>query len=70
MNNIFGTKEISDATQRIVQKDKSTWVPLYYSIREHRVYMEGGNGRYFLTTFLNPATPEEVEETVHYMMEQ
>ena len=63
-----GLKAVSDATQKIIQKDKSTWVPLYYNVTEQAVYMKEGEGRVLLTHFINPVTPKEVEETVLDMM--
>lgn len=65
---MIGLKQLADATKNIIQKDKSTWIPLYYSVVEDSVYMNPGDGRYFLTNLLNECTEEEVEESVHYFM--
>lgn len=43
-------------------------VPLYYSIKEDKVYTEEGNGRFFLTNLINKNTEKDIEKTVHYMM--
>ena len=63
-----GLKTVSNATQKTNSKDKSTWIPLYYNIKEQKVYSQEGDGRGFLTYLINPVTPKEIEDTVVYMM--
>lgn len=63
-----GLKAVAKATQNIIQKDRSTWIPLYYNVSEDKVYMEPGDGRYLMTTLINTCTEKDVEESVHYFM--
>jgi len=63
-----GLKTVAKATQNIIQKDKSTWVPLYYNVSEDKVYMKPGDRRYLLTTLINVCTEKDIEESVHYFM--
>ena len=60
-----GLKAVARATHNIVQKDKTTWVQLYYSIKEDKVFTKPGEGRYYLTNLLNVNTEKDVEEAVH-----
>ena len=54
-----GVKELLKKTKKIMQKDKSTWVDMYYNVKEHRIYTEPGEGRYKLTTYINPNVTEK-----------
>ena len=55
-------------TQSINCKDKDTWVKLYYSVREDRVFSEEGECRYFMTNLINPQSEKDIEEAVHVFM--
>ena len=61
-----GLKAIAKATQKINFKDRSTWIPLYYSIREDKAYTTDGDGRYFMTNLINPQTEEDIREAIEY----
>ncbi len=63
-----GLKALARATQNINCKDKSTWIPLYYSVVENKVYPFDGEGRYFLTNLINPQTEKDIENAVNYFM--
>lgn len=55
---------IAKLTHGIVQKDRSTWVKLYYSIEKRTVYDRPGEGRFYVTDLINVHTPKDVQETV------
>ena len=61
-------KELSEKTQKIKYKDRSTWVTLYYSVKEDAVYSEQGEGRYKMCDLINPNTEQDIVEAVHYFM--
>ena len=63
-----GLKAIARKTQNINFKDKSTWIPLYYSITEKKAYTTEGQGRYFMTNLINPQTEKDIEETIVYCL--
>ena len=65
-----GLKKLSKMTESIIQKDRSTWIPLYYSIREDTVFASEGEGRFFITTLINKNSPKDIEETVHWGLRQ
>ena len=57
-------KRIAELTKSIVQKDRSTWVNLYYSIEKHTVYDRPGDGRLYVCDLINVNTPKDVQEAV------
>ena len=61
-------KALAEKTQKIICRDRSTWVTLYYSVREDAVYSEQGEGRYKMCDLINPNTEQDIVETVHYFM--
>ena len=61
-----GLKALAQATQNILWNDKSTWIPLYYSIREDKVYTKEGENRFFITNLINPQTEKDIEKTVNF----
>ncbi len=65
-----GLTALANATQKIDCKDKSTWIPLYYSIKEDKVYPFDGEGRWFVTNLINPQTEKDIENTVKWWERQ
>lgn len=66
---ITGIQPLLNKTKNIIPRDRSTWVDLYYNVEEHKVYTTPGEGRYKLTTYLNPnVTKEDVIYDVNYFM--
>ena len=61
-----GLKALAKATQNILWNDKSTWIPLYYSIEEDKVYTKEREDRIFITNLINPQTERDIEETVNF----
>lgn len=59
-----GLERIAQLTQKIDQKDRTTWVMLYYSIEDHEVFDKPGDNRLFVAELINKHTPEEVKEAV------
>ena len=57
-----GLKEVALATRGTVQG--MVEIPLYYSIREDKVYTSDGDGRYFVTNLINPNTEEDIKRAV------
>lgn len=63
-----GLKTVSKASQNILFNDPSTYIKLYYSVKEDKVYMKEGESRYFMTNLINPNTEKDIERTVNYFM--
>ena len=63
-----GLDELAIATQNIEVNNKATWIPLYYSIREDKVYSEEGSGRFFITYLITPQTESDIAEAVRFGM--
>ena len=59
-----GLSEVSKKSQSIVQRDRETWVPVYYSIQKDSVSTTEGEDRYYVTDLIRPNSPEEIRETV------
>lgn len=59
-------KRIVELTNRINQKDKSTWVTLYYSFDDDAVYSKDKAGRYRICELINPHTEQDVIDTVEW----
>lgn len=59
-----GLKDIANKSNNIIPKDRTTWVNVYYSLTEDKVYDKPGDGRYLVCYLINPNTPEEVQEAV------
>lgn len=57
-------KKVSKATQKATARDRWTWVPLYYSIKNDAVYTTEGDDRLKVTELINPNTEQEIRETV------
>lgn len=64
-----GLKRLSEQTQTIICKDRSTWVKLYYSIKEDTVYSGPGDGRYFICNLINPNSEYDIKKTVNHFMD-
>ena len=61
-------EKIARLTQNINQKDRSTWVKLYYSIEKHTVYDRPGDGRFFVCDLISENKPEDVQEAVDFWL--
>ena len=59
-----GLKQVSDKTQNINSRDRSTWLPLFYSFATDTVYTVPGNDRFHVTDLINPNTKEDIEQAV------
>lgn len=59
-----GLAAIAKKSQNINQKDKSTWVWLYYSLKEDKVYDKPADDRWLVCYLINPHTPKQVQEAV------
>ena len=51
-------------TQNIINKNRSTWLPLYYSYKKDSVYTPPADGRFFVTTLINPNEADDIIEVV------
>lgn len=61
-------KRISELTKNIVQKDRYTWVKLYYSIEDKAVYDRPGDGRFYVTDLISENTPKDVQDAVEWWL--
>ena len=59
-------KRIVELTNRINQKDKSTWVTLYYSFDTDSVYSKPREGAYRVCELINPHTEKDVIDTIDW----
>ena len=57
-------EKVSEMSKNIVTRDRSTWLPLFYSFGENAVYTIPGNDRFHVTDLINPNTPEDIENAV------
>ena len=57
--------KVSKMTQGIRSTDRTTWLPLFYSIQEDAVYTTPGNDRYEVTCLIKPNTPEDIKQAVN-----
>ena len=63
-----GLKTLSEKSKKIVTRDRASWVKLFYSPSEDKVYDTDGEGRFFLTNLINENSPKDIEEAVRKMM--
>ncbi len=63
-----GLKTLSEKSKKIVTRDRASWVKLFYSPLEDKVYDTEGEGRFFLTNLINENSPKDIEEAVKKMM--
>jgi len=61
-------KRLSELTQKINCRDRSTWVTLYYSVAKDAVYSEPGEGRFKMCDLINPNSEKDIIESVHYFL--
>lgn len=61
-------KRIAELTKQIDQKDRCTWVKLYYSIEKQAVYDRPGDGRLYVTDLINVNTPKDVQDAVEWWL--
>ena len=59
-----GLTTLANKSNKINQKDRTTWVYVYYSLTEDKVYDKDGEGRYLVCYLINPNTPAEIQEAV------
>lgn len=60
--------ELSEMTQNINSRDRSTWITLYYSIQDDAVYSSPKKGAFKVTELINPNTEKEIVGTVKWWM--
>ena len=62
-------KKVSEQSKNIVTRDRSTWLPLFYSYEEDAVYTTPSvglfNTRFHVTNLINPNTPKDIEDAVN-----
>lgn len=51
-------------SKNIICKDRSTWIPLYYSFANDAVYTSEGDGRMLVTKLINPNEAADIIEAV------
>lgn len=51
-------------SQNIICKDRSTWIPLYYSFANDAVYSTAGEGRMLVTQLINPCDASGIKKAV------
>ena len=57
-------KQVSEKSKSIKCRDRTTWLPLFYSIKDDAVYTEPGEGRIMVTRLINPNTEKDIQETI------
>ena len=61
-------KRIAEMSKNIINSDKSTWIPLFYSFKENDVFTKPSlfknKERFELTQLTNPVTESELEKIV------
>lgn len=62
---IKNIKSIAKASSRIDQRNTSTWLPIFYSIKEKALYTTEGPNRFFVTKLIRENTTEEIEAAVN-----
>ena len=55
---------IAKASANIIQNDRYTWIPLYYSPEKDEVYMTEGKGRHLMTHLIRENTATEIMDTI------
>lgn len=72
---IKGINEIANASKSIVQKNRSTWLDIYYDAKDNQVItkaqyeLKDDKERcYFLTSLIRECSEKEVAVTVRRMM--
>ena len=72
MAKVKGIKAVAKASEKIVQRRRNTWLPIYFDIDRNRVITEtednklsDKDGCFMLTHLIRPCTEEEVEQTVN-----
>lgn len=53
-------------SQNIINKDRSTWLPLYYSFEKDSVYTTAADGRFLVTNLINPNGFEDIIKVVEH----
>lgn len=59
-----GLKTVARQSKNIQQGNLSSWLPLYYSIKENKVSTTGEPGYYFITQLVRKCTEEEIKKAV------
>ena len=61
---IKGINKVIQESKNIIQKDRSTWIELYYSFSENAVNTSGGKGFYKVTDLILPNNENDIIEVV------
>lgn len=56
--------KVSEKSKNIVTRDRSTWLPLFYSFKDDAVYTIPGNDRFHVTDLINYNTVEDISSAV------
>lgn len=59
---------IAELSKRINQKDKTTWIKLYYNIEKKAVYDRPGKDRFFVCDLIRDNSPEDIKEAVNFWL--
>jgi hypothetical protein len=59
-----GLKTIARKSQNINQRDRSTWIKLYYDFSTDTVSMKATKNNCMVTQLINPNTEEDIKEAV------
>ena len=72
MSKVKGIKAVAKASQKINQRNKRTWLSIYFDIDNNKVItgaeyeqLDNQDGCFKLTELIRPCTEEEVEQTVN-----
>lgn len=57
-------KEIAKLTEGINQKDRNSWIKLFYSMKDDAVYSTEGEGRFLVTNLISANKPEDIRDVV------
>ena len=63
-----GVDVVAKESQKIVQRDISSWITLYYDMQTDTVYTTKDKGRIFITRLIRPNTEEDIVNAVRREM--
>ena len=59
-----GLKTIAKKSQNIVNRDRSTWIKLYYDFSTDTVTTKETSDNFFVTQLINPNSEEDIVEVI------
>ena len=65
---MHNTHNLEILSKKIVNRDRTTWIDVWYDIQNNAVYSYDKGHCYHITTLINPCSASDIEKMVNRFM--